>query len=69
MTAWADGGDDGVGILEQHGIRSGEGGGGRGGREAGVSGGEASVVPLQKLEVAGSLGKVRVKCKSKNKRL
>ena len=26
MTAWADGGDDGVGILEQHGIRSGEGG-------------------------------------------
>ena len=30
MTAWADGGDDGVGILEQHGIRSGEGGGARG---------------------------------------
>ena len=39
------------------------------GREAGVSGGEASVVPLQKLEVAASVGKVRVKCKSKNKRL
>ena len=67
MTAWADGGDDEVRILEQHGIRSGEGG--RGGREAGVSGGEASVVPLQKLEVAGSLGKVRLKWKSKKKSL
>ena len=33
MTAWVDGGDDEVRILEQHGIRSGEGGGGeRGGR-------------------------------------
>ena len=30
-----------------------------------MSGGEASVVPLQKLEVAGSLGKVWLKWKSK----
>ena len=37
MTAWADGGDDEVGILEQHGIRSGEEGeGGWGERWRGV---------------------------------
>ena len=46
-------------MLDQHRIRSGEGVRDRG--EGGVSDGEASVSPMEKLELADSFGKVRLK--------
>ena len=41
-------------VLDQHRIRSGEG-------VRGVRNGEASVSPMEKLELADSFGKVRLK--------